>query len=107
MLPEIKDMKDFNDKIDREQITIIFFCSPQCVPCKALEPILEQFSKENNLKVYKVNVVVNLDIAKEYYILNIPTVLLFENNYIVAQINNISIKNANGLLIEYLKMVRR
>lgn len=51
-----------------------------CGPCKMLSPIIDEIAEENNVySFYKLNVDEAESIAREYMIMSIPTLLLFEN----------------------------
>ena len=60
---------------------LVDFWATWCGPCQMLAPILEEFAKENEgrIKVGKVNVDDCRELALEYRISSIPTLLLFEN----------------------------
>ena len=57
---------------------LVDFYADWCGPCKMLSPILEQV--ESPIKVIKVNVDKHEDLAREYGVMSIPTLVLFENN---------------------------
>ena len=51
-----------------------------CGPCKMLSPIIDEIAEKNNVySFYKLNVDEAESIAREYMIMSIPTLLLFEN----------------------------
>ena len=60
----------------KEKILVDFYAN-WCGPCKMIAPILEKV--ESNIKVVKVDVDVFEDLAKEYGIMSIPTLVLFED----------------------------
>ncbi len=62
-----------------EGLVMVDFHAEWCGPCKALGPILEQVSKEENVKLIKVNVDENNELSSEYGVRGIPTVLFFKN----------------------------
>ena len=73
----IKSEKEFNEVIKKDKVVIDFYAE-WCGPCKMLSPILDKVSKELNLDIYKVNVDEVEDVARQYGIMSIPTVMIFE-----------------------------
>lgn len=55
---------------------LVDFYADWCGPCKMLGPVLESVS--NEIKVLKVNVDANQDLAREYGVMSIPCVILFD-----------------------------
>lgn len=67
-------------------LVLVEFSSPTCNPCKMLEPQLAQLNSENNsIEVYKVNVFDHSELAQEYSVMSVPTVILFSNREIADQ----------------------
>ena len=66
---------------------LVDFWAPWCGPCKMLGPVISQIAEENEgkIKVGKVNVDDEEDLAMRYGIQSIPTVLLFKNGEVVEQ----------------------
>ena len=73
----IKNEEEFNEVIKKDKVVIDFYAE-WCGPCKMLSPILDKVSKEMNLDTYKVNVDEVEDVARQYGIMSIPTVIIFE-----------------------------
>lgn len=67
--------ENFNDLI-KERVLVDFFAN-WCGPCKMLTPILEKV--ESNIKVIKVDVDKYENLAREYGVMSIPTIILFES----------------------------
>ena len=67
-------------------LKVIDFWAPWCGPCKQVEPILEEISKEYNILVGKLNVDDFPEISQKYQISSIPTMIVFENGIRVKQI---------------------
>ena len=63
----------------REPVLIDFYAD-WCGPCKMLSPIIDEVAQENDdIKVVKVNVDESSDIALEYKVMSIPTLVVIKN----------------------------
>ena len=69
--------KDFKSLIEKE--AVVDFYATWCGPCKMFSPIFEEVSLENDINFIKINVDDNTDIAKEYGVMSIPTIILFRD----------------------------
>jgi thioredoxin 1 len=67
---------------------LVDFWAVWCAPCRMIAPMIEQIAadKQGKLKVAKVDVDHNQQIATKYGIRSIPTLLLFKNGQLVDQI---------------------
>lgn len=71
--------KEFNEKISNGKVLVDCFAT-WCGPCKMLSPIIDELAQEvNDYTFYKLDVDQNDNIAREYGIMSIPTLLIFEN----------------------------
>lgn len=86
--------ENFNQEIKKDLILVDFFAN-WCGPCKMMHPVLEQFNKDNNIEVLKVDVDKFEELAREYGIMSIPTLILFEKG-------NIKIKKTGFQTLEEL-----
>ena len=78
MLKKVNE-NEFKEEI-KEGVVVVDFFADWCGPCKMLSPIMESLSEEmNNVNFIKVNVDECGDIAREYRIMNIPTIIMFKD----------------------------
>ena len=64
-----------------EKPVLVDFYADWCGPCDAMAPVIEELAKEleGKVKVGKINVDENPDIAVEYNVMSIPTLIVFKN----------------------------
>ncbi len=75
---------------------IVDFWAPWCGPCRAVAPELEKFAKENkNISIVKVNVDENGELATQYQVRSIPTLILFKDGK--AEKKTVGIQNQDSL----------
>ncbi|HSK15018.1 MAG TPA: thioredoxin [Gaiellaceae bacterium] len=63
-----------------EKAVIVDFWAEWCGPCRAVSPVLEQIADEraDELRVVKVNIDEEPELAQRYGIMSIPTIVLFK-----------------------------
>ena len=65
---------------------LLDFCASWCGPCRMLSPIVDEVAEErSDVKVGKVNVDEQPDLAAEFGVMSIPTLLVFQNGKLVNQ----------------------
>ena len=67
------------------QPVVIDFLASWCGPCKMFSPIVDEFAEENEgkVKVGKVNIDDEPDLASRFGVMSIPTAILFKNGQAV------------------------
>lgn len=73
---------DFDNSI-KEGLWLVDFSATWCGPCRMLEPNLEELSKEFN--VLQVDIDKFMDLADNYEIVSVPTLMLFKDGKLVRQ----------------------
>ncbi len=73
--------KDFKKEVLESTNTVLVdFYADWCGPCKMLSPIIDEIAKENdNIKVVKINIDEEQDLAVEYQVMSIPTLVVIKN----------------------------
>lgn len=72
-------MENFNDIINGQQLTLVDFYATWCGPCKMMHPVLEQLKEDLGelVRILKLDVDKNEDLAMQYRIQSVPTLMLF------------------------------
>lgn len=81
-MSSIKITKDnFETEVRKAPGTgLVDFWAEWCMPCKMLAPIVEQVAEENpDIKVGKINVDEEKELAAEFQIMSIPTLIVFKD----------------------------
>lgn len=90
---------EFKEVIKEGKVVVDLFAT-WCGPCKMLSPVLDEISEEiTTTKFYKIDVDDNEDIAREYNVMSIPTVLVFENGKLTNTI--VGLKGKEYLVEEF------
>ena len=90
------DSSNFESTISDTSVPVVVdFWAPWCGPCKSIAPILEELASElgESVKISKVNVDNNSEIATKYEIRAIPTILVFKNGEIAETIVGLTSKD--------------
>ena len=83
------DEKNFNEEVVNSPTPVLVdFWAEWCGPCKMIAPVLEQLSAElqGKMKIAKVNVDESPQLAGQFNVMSIPTLLVFKGGKPVDQI---------------------
>lgn len=83
------DQNNFKTEVLQSSTPVLVdFWAEWCGPCKMLSPIIDQVASElaGKMKVAKLNVDESPDLAGQYNVMSIPTLLIFKNGEPVDQI---------------------
>lgn len=70
----------FNTLINQDQLVLVDFYAEWCGPCKTMSPILQETKSilKDEVKIIKINVDQYQDLAAEFSVRGVPTLILFK-----------------------------
>ena len=75
-----------SEVMNSEKKVLLDFWAPWCGPCRMVVPMVEEIAKERpDIKVGKINVDENPELAARFGIMSIPTLVVMENGRIAKQ----------------------
>lgn len=85
---------DFEQEVIKSDKTVLVdFYATWCAPCRMMSPILESIAEENsNIKVVKVDIDENQNLAIQYNVMSIPTMIVFKNGELVKTFVGVTAK---------------
>ena len=87
---------NFKNEVKKsEKNVIVDFYADWCGPCKMMSPIIDAIAEElgDSVKVGKVNTDENMELAEEFGIMSIPTIIIFRNGEVSKVFNGVTDKN--------------
>lgn len=94
---------NFNQEVlASDRPVLIDFWAPWCGPCRMFSPVIEEISEENigTLKVGKINIDEEPELAQQFGIMSIPTIVLMKNGKAVASSVGMQSKSAVEKMIK-------
>ncbi|MEB3300824.1 MAG: thioredoxin [Cyanobacteriota bacterium] len=78
--PAVTDASFEQDVLNSDVPVLVDFWAPWCGPCRMVAPIVDEIAKEfdGKLKVFKLNTDENPNVASQYGIRSIPTLMIFK-----------------------------
>ncbi|WP_455716150.1 thioredoxin [Anaerosporobacter sp.] len=86
-MAKVLNTSSFDEKIKKDGVAVVDFFATWCGPCKMLAPVFEEVGSELSDKAgfYKVDIDESLEIANEYGIQSVPTMLVFKDGEVVEK----------------------
>ena len=88
MVKEINTENFNNEVLSQSGVVVVDFFANWCGPCRKLGPILEEVETElsANVKFAKINTDENLEMAKQYQVSGLPTLMIFKDGSAVERL---------------------
>lgn len=80
--------ENFNEEVlSTDKTVLIDFWAPWCGPCRMLGPVIDELGNEvpENVKVVKINVDEESELASQYRIFSIPTMVVIKDKQVIKQ----------------------
>ena len=85
MIKHLSNVNEFENEVQGGSVLVDFYAD-WCGPCQMLAPLLEQLDKEGGIKIIKINVDEIPDLARQFRIMSIPTLMLFKDGKFVKKV---------------------
>ena len=95
--------------LESTEPVLVDFWAPWCGPCRVMNPIISKLAEEyaGSLKVGKINVDEAPDIATDFHIMAIPTLLLFQQGKVVERLEGLNSQEKIVQQLERLGIVAK
>ena len=85
MIKHLSNVSEF-EKETQGPLVLVDFFADWCGPCQMLAPNLVQLDKEGGIDIVKINVDEVPDLARQFRIMSIPTLMLFKDGKFVKKV---------------------
>lgn len=85
----------YTEEIENYSGTVLIdFFADWCTPCKMITPVIEEVAEKTDVKICKINVDSEKELAKKFGIMSIPTLVVMKNGTIINRSIGITGKKA-------------
>jgi len=93
-------LADVADITEEKGNVLIDFYTSSCVPCRALNPILDEIALEfNDLKIAKIDVTQNPEMTQMFGVMSLPTVIFMKDRKVKRVLRGLSTKETISSMI--------
>ena len=88
--------ENFEEEVKKsDKKVLVDFFATWCGPCKMMSPIIDEIAEElgESIKVGKVDSDENTELAEEFGIMSIPTIMIFENGQVIKTFIGVTSKD--------------
>lgn len=95
---------DFNEKTGKKgHISVVDFFATWCGPCKMLAPMVESAADDlKDVNFYKVDIDEEMELANQYSIMSVPTLLFFKDGILVHKNSGVISRKELDAVLETL-----
>lgn len=97
--------ENFEEEVLKSEKTVLIdFYADWCMPCKMMTPVIERVAIENkDIKVGKINIDAEEELAIKYQVMSIPTFIVIKNGQVVNRIVGVVDKSELEMAIKWVK----
>ena len=83
-LKQVTDASFVDNVLNQKGVVVVDFWAPWCGPCRMVGPVMEEIAAERpNIKVGKINIDEQPELARQFRVMSIPTLVVMKNGEVV------------------------